>query len=57
MGAKQSEAMTRALVWILEKGKSASWAADREGISKGAISKNAQYRAHVEGKKNVAKAA
>lgn len=59
MGAKQSEAMTAALDWIINKGKTAAWAANRVGITKGAISKNAQYRAHRDAKKgskeNVAK--
>lgn len=58
MGAKQSEQMTRALELILgPKGMTAAEAARVAGVSKGAISKNAQYRAHIEGKKNAAKAA
>lgn len=46
MGARQSAEMARALVLIIEEGKTAAEAARATGISKAAISMNAQYRAH-----------
>lgn len=48
MGATQSPAMTAALKMILQDGKSAAEASRACDITKGAISKNAQYRAHVD---------
>lgn len=57
MGAKQSEQMAHALELIFGPRKlNASQAAALAGVTKGAISKNAQYRAHVEAIKNAKKA-
>lgn len=49
MGAKQSAEMTRALKLIIRDGKTAAEASRITGISKGAISQNAEYRAHIDG--------
>ena len=52
MGAKQSEQMTAALELIIKDGKSAALAAAMTGLTKGAISKNREYRKFMEAKKN-----
>lgn len=55
MGAKQSAEMTKALKLIIQGGKTAAEASRATGISKGAISQNAEYRAFVDNKKGVTK--
>lgn len=47
MGAIRSAEMTEALRLIFHEGKTAAQAATATGITKGAISKNVDYRAHV----------
>jgi hypothetical protein len=54
MGAKISREMKRALKMIIEGGKTAKEAAEKCGITQGAISQNADYRAFKDGKKGAA---
>lgn len=55
MGARQSAEMTKALRLIIKDGKTAAEAVRITGISKGAISQNAEYRAFMDNKKLEAK--